>query len=262
LETEVGEPLFERQGKGVLLTPAGRLLQERAEQILALVNQAQQELQAVYGLQSGSLKIGASESLCLYVLPPVLQFFQQRFPGVALHFVNRESAVVVDLVASGAVDFGLATLPVSDPKIKAESLFWREDVAICHPDHPLAETHSVSLEMLADYPLLLLESSSHSRLLLEQLMAKAGVVPAKLMELGSLEVIKRLVVLNMGISILPAYAAEAELKAGLLRAIRLPWLPTRTVGIIQRRQGFLSPAGQMFLNLLKNHVPNVWLCPV
>src|SRR5215510_10343570 len=89
LETEVGEPLFERQGKGVLLTPAGRLLQERAEQILALVNQAQQELQAVYGLQSGSLKIGASESLCLYVLPQVLQFFQQRFPGVALHFVNR-----------------------------------------------------------------------------------------------------------------------------------------------------------------------------
>jgi DNA-binding transcriptional LysR family regulator len=262
LETEIGEPLFERQGKQVQLTPAGRMLQERAEEILALVGQTQQELQAARGLQSGSLRLGASDHLCLYVLPPVMHFFQERFPGVELQFFNRQSAEVVSAVAEGRVDFGLVTLPVVEPKVKSESLFWREDVAICHPDHPLAEAHGVTLEMLAAYPLLLLERSSHSRLLLEQMLAKAGLMPDRLMELGSLEVIKRLVSLNLGVSILPGYAIAPEIKAGLLHPIRLPWLPTRSVGVVQRRRGFLSPAGQMFLNLLKNHVPNVWLCPI
>ena len=103
--------------------------------------------------------------------------------------------------------------------------------------------------------------SSYSRLLLEQMLAKAGLMPARLMELGSLEVIKRLVALNLGVSLVPGYAIASEIKAGLLHPIRIPWLPTRSVGVVQRRRGFLSPAGQMFLNLLKNHVPNVWLCP-
>lgn len=262
LETELGELLFERQGKQVLLTPAGRMLQERAAQILSLVSQTQQEIQAAQGLQSGSLRIGASDSLCLYVLPAMLEFFQDRFPGVSLQFANRQSGKIVSLVAEGAVDFGLVTLPVSEPKIKAETLFWREDVAICHPDHPLRERETVTLEMVAGYPLLLLERSSHSRLLLEQLMARAGVLPAMVMELGSLEVIKRMVSINMGVSIIPGYAAEAEIKAGVLHAIRLPWLSTRAVGVIQRRRGLLSPAGQMFLTLLKNHVPSAWLCPI
>lgn len=261
LEEELGESLFERQGKKILLTPAGRLLQERAGQILGLVGQAQQEIQAARELRTGRLVIGASDSLCLYVLPAVIQFFHEKFPGVELQFVNRQSAEVVSLVAAGAIDFGLVTLPVLEPKVETEPLFWREDVAICPPAHPLAEVSSVSLAMLAEYPLLLLEKSSHSRVLLEQMLAKTGVMPERVLELGSVEVIKRFAALKLGVSIIPAYTVETEMKAGQLYAIRLPWLPTRSVGVVQRRGRFLSPAGQMFLKLLKNHVPNVWLCP-
>src|SRR5262245_10634169 len=121
LETELGEPLFERQGKQILLTPAGRMLQERAQQILGLALQAEQEIQAARGLQAGSLRIGASDSLCLYVLPAMVQFFREHFPGVNLQFVNRHSAEVVSLVAAGEVEFGLGTMPVVESKIKAET---------------------------------------------------------------------------------------------------------------------------------------------
>lgn len=263
LEEELGQPLFERSGRRVLLTPAGRLLQERAEQIVALANQARSELQATQELRSGSLKLGATESLCLYILPPVIQFFHEKFPGIELQFINRHSADIVMLVAEGRVDFGLVTLPVLDPRLETDTLFYREDVAICAPTSPLLAESTVTLEALADQPLLLLlEKSSSSRILLDQLLARQGVMPAQILELGSIEIIKRFVALGLGVSILPGYTIEAELKAGSLRAIRLSWLPTRTVGIVRRRKSFLSPAGQLFLKLLRNHVPQAWLSPL
>lgn len=262
LEAELGQSLFERQGRQVLLTPAGRLLQGRAEQIVGLVNQTRQEVQAAQELQTGSLHLGAGESLCLYVLPPVVQFFHEKFPGIELQFVNRASTEVAALVAEGRIDFGLATLPVLDPRLETEVLFYREDVAICPLTSPLLAEPAVTLAMLAAQPLLLLEKNSSSRVLLEQMMAKMGVLPAQVLDLRSVEVIKRFVALNLGVSIVPGYTIETELKAGSLRAVRLKWLPTRSVGLVRRRKSLLSPAGEIFLKLLRNHVPKVWLCPL
>lgn len=262
LEAELGQSLFERHGRQVLLTPAGRLLQERAEQIVGLVNQTRQEVQAAQELRTGSLKLGASESLCLYVLPPVIQFFHEKFPGIELQFVNRASTEVATLVSEGRVDFGLVTLPVLDPRLETETLFYREDVSICAPTSPLLTEPAVTLATLTAHPLLLLEKSSSSRILLEQMMAKMGLMPSQVLDLGSIEVIKRFVALNLGVSIVPGYTIETELKAGFLRAVRLEWLPTRSVGLVRRRKSFLSPAGEIFLKLLRNHVPKVWLCPI
>lgn len=262
LEEELGELLLERQGKQLLLTPAGRLLQERAEELLGLVKQTQQELRALQGLKAGRLTVGTNDSNCLYLLPDLVRFFREKFPGIELHLTNRHSSEVVALVCEGLVDFGLVTLPVLEPRIEAETLFWREDVAICSPDHPLSQQRSVTLADIAQYPLLLLDKGSNSRRQLDQMLARAGLIPKVVMELGSIEVIKRYVEINLGVSIIPGFTAEAEIRAGRLHAIRLDWLPSRAVGVVRRRKGYLSPAAQMFLKLLKNHVPEVWLSPL
>jgi DNA-binding transcriptional LysR family regulator len=262
LEEELGEPLFERQGKQLFLTPAGRLLRERAEQILSLVEQTGQEIVALQGLKSGRLTIGTNDSLCLYLLPNLIRFFREKFPGIELHLTNRHSTEVVSLVVEGVVDFGLVTLPVLEPRVETQPLFWREDVAICRPGHPLAEQPSVQLEDVVRFPLLLLDRGSTSRILLDQMLARAGLIPKVVMELGSVEVIKRFVEIDLGISIIPGFSAETEIQAGRLHAIRLNWLPNRAVGVVQRRKGYLSPAAVMFLKLLKNHVPEVWLSPL
>ena len=262
LEETLQEPLFERHSKSLLLTPAGHVLKERAEQILGLVEQTDQEVQALHGLQGGRLSIGTNDSNCLYLLPSLIQFFRERFPGVALHFTNRQSADVVALVAEGKVEFGLVTLPVRDARVKAEPLFWREDVAICHPAHTLAELSDVRLEDIAEFPLLVLEQGSTSRNLLDHLLVTAGIAPKVMMELGNVEVIKRFVEIDMGVAVIPGFTVAEEIKLGQLYAIRLPWLPARAVGIVQRRKGYLSPAAQMFIKLLKNHIPDVLLCPL
>jgi DNA-binding transcriptional LysR family regulator len=262
LEEELGQPLFERQGRQLQLTAAGQVLRERVEQILGLVEQTQQEIAALQSLKSGRLTIGTNDSLCLYLLPNLIQFFCERFPGVELHLTNRHSTEVVSLVVEGVVDFGLVTLPVLEPRIEARPLFWREDVLICSPGHPLTEQHSVTLEDIIRYPLLLLDKGSHSRILLDQMLGRAGLIPKVVMELGSVEVIKRFVEIDLGVSIIPGFTAEAEIRAGRFHAIRLNWLPNQAVGVVQRRKGYLSPAAQMFLELLKHHVPEVWLSPI
>lgn len=254
LEESLGEKLFERQGRTIRLTPAGRVLQDRASQIFSLVDQTTQEIASMNGLKAGQVIIGAGESPCLHLLPPLIQFFHQQFPGIFLRFVNRHSGEIVDLVKEGAVDFGLVTLPVRDANLKSETLIWREDVAICHPEHPLNGQKRVMLEDLLPYPWLMIEEKSHSRLLLRQMLDDVGVTPAGIMELSSVEVIKQFVKLNLGISIVPGFTVRDEVRRGELGMIRLDWLPERGMGIILRKKGYISPAGQVFIKLLKNRL--------
>lgn len=261
LEDDLGQLIFERDGKQLRLTNAGRLLQQRAKEILDLVEQTRQDVTGLKEFQRGQLAIAATESTFLYILPTVLQFFREKFPGIELRLLVRKSSEVGALVAEGEIDFGLATLPLLDARVKTETLFWREDVAICGNGHPLALLADVALADIAAHSLLLLEPGSTTRTLIEQRLALQGLVPAAVIDVGSVEVVKRLVEINLGVAVVPGIAVAAELRAGQLRAYRLEWLPARAIGLVQRRNGYLAPASLLFLKLLKNHVPNVLLCP-
>jgi DNA-binding transcriptional LysR family regulator len=253
LEEELGAPLFERRNRQVFLTEAGRTVFDRAEHLLALAGQIRQDIDALQGPHSGRLNIGASDTTCLYVLPPLVQQFRSRFPGVEIHLTNRPSGEIVELLKTGAVDFGIVTLPVADSQVESERLFWREDVAICRRGHPLANQAEIDLADLNQYPLLLLEQGSTSRALLDGLFAAAGLAP-QVIDLGSIEVIKRYVEIDLGISVVPALSVAEEVRAARLCALRLPWLLRRGVGLVQRRRGYLSPASQMFLRMLRDHI--------
>lgn len=254
LEESLGETLFERQGRQLLLTPAGRLLLEAAEQILGLVEQTREEIQALKGLQGGQLSIGTNDSNCLYVLPDLIQRFRQQFPDVELRLTNSHSTQVATWVVEGQVEFGLVTLPILDPHLESQPLFDREDVLVCRPNHPLCSQSSVTPAALVEYPLLLLNRGSITRVMLDQMFAQADLIPKVVMELGSIEVIKQYVEIDLGVSIIPRFTAEEEIKKNRLYAIQLDWLPIRSVGIIQRRRGYLSPAAQTFLEMLQNEV--------
>jgi DNA-binding transcriptional LysR family regulator len=191
----------------------------------------------------------------LYVLPDVVQQFQEQFPNVELHLTNSHSTEVTTWVLEGRVEFGLVTLPILNPHLESQPLFEREDILVCHPDHPLCSQPSVAPEELVEYPLLLLDRGSISRVTLEQMFAQADLIPRVVMELGSIEVIKQYVEIDLGVSIIPRFTAEVEIKEGRLYAVHLDWLPTHTVGVIQRRKGYLSPAARMFLEMLKDHIP-------
>jgi DNA-binding transcriptional LysR family regulator len=257
LEQSLGESLFERQGRTLLLTPAGRILQRQAERILGLLAQAEQEIGDLQGIVRGRLAIGTNDSYCLYLLPGVVERYRGRFPGVELYLTNCSSTQVATLVAEGEVDFGLVTLPVANARVESKPLFWREDVLVCAPDHPLCSQTTVALQLVVAHPLLLLDRGS-SRALLDTMFREMHLTPEIVIELGSVEVIKRYVEIDLGLSIIPKFTAERELAENRLHAIHLDWLPPRAVGIVQRRTGYLSPAALKFVELLDNYATEHW----
>ncbi|MEZ4866508.1 MAG: LysR family transcriptional regulator [Caldilineaceae bacterium] len=253
LEREMGEELLERQGRRLLLTAPGRLVLAHAETILAQVEQLQRELAALQGVAAGHLCIGTSDTICLYLLPPVIQRFRLRYPEVRIQLRNRPSAEVVAQLLEGEIDFGIVTLPVVDPRLEAEYLCDREEVAICHPTHPLAQQQTATLAELTQAPLLLLDKGATSRQLLDQQLLQVGLRP-EIIELGSIEVIKRYAAIDLGVAVVPRMAVTMEVATETLHPLTIPWLPKRAIGVVRRRNGYRSPAERVFLQLLQEIV--------
>jgi len=250
LESELGVQLFERRGRRITITAPGALVLARAEGMLAQLQQLHDELAALNGMAQGRIRIGTSDTVCLYLLPPVVQAFRHLHPAVEIHLTNRPSREVVALLIEGAIDFGIINLPVNEARIESEYLCERTELAICAPDHPLAAQQQATLAELVAYPLLLLEKGTTSRALFDQLLTQAGFAP-QVTNLGSIEVIKRYVEINLGVAIVPAMAVEAETRAGRLHTLALPWMPARAVGIVRRRTSYITPAEHAFVELLQ-----------
>jgi DNA-binding transcriptional LysR family regulator len=256
LEQELGAPLFERHGRRITITAVGEITLARATQVLLQLDQLQVDIGELLALRQGQVRIGTSDTICLYLLPEVIQRFRQRYPQIDIYLSNRPSQEIVTLLQAGRIDFGIITLPVQGQGIETSYLCDRQDVAVCAPDHPLAQQRAdhneLSVTDLLAHQLLLLERGTTSRAFLDQLFAQAGVTP-QAMELGSIEVLKRYAAIKLGVAIVPLMAVQDELDTKQLRAFALPWVPPRAVGIVQRHASYQPPAASAFLALLHTY---------
>jgi DNA-binding transcriptional LysR family regulator len=255
LEAELGEVLFTRQRKQMRLTQAGDIFYRHVQTVLATLEEARVEVAALQQLMRGHLTLATSDTNCAYVLPPVLQQFRTQYPQVRIDIRNRMSSQVLQLVLEQEVDFGIATLPMTHRQVRTETLFHREDVLICPPDHPLSLTASVSLAQVSPYPFLALSPGSTSRQLLEAAFRGAEVSLQVAMNLGSIEVIKRFVESGLGVAVVPRLAVAEEVRHGCLVAIPLRNFSARAIGLVERQDTRRSPAAVAFLQLLQTHFP-------
>jgi DNA-binding transcriptional LysR family regulator len=265
LEDDVGQPLFVRAGRAVHLTEAGSILREHAERALEELARASELLSGLRDLARGKLLVGTSDTLATYLLPPVFAAFRKRYPGIELRLFNRPSPAVAESVAQRKVDLGVISLPLPSrhelarssarSPIRTERLCMQKDVVIAPPLHPFATRRALSFAELVREPLVLLDQSTASRGLFEERFRSFGSRPDVVMEMSSVEVIKRLVELGFGLSIVPAMAAVREVGQDTLRAIPLkaPW-PVREVGLVTHARGPLSQAARAFADVLRKEL--------
>jgi DNA-binding transcriptional LysR family regulator len=238
LEREVGAPLFERRGRTAVLTEAGQLLLPHADRILEEMDRARAHLEAARELRAGELVIGTSDTLACHVLPRVLAAFRRRYPGVELRLVNRPSPATAQAVAEREVHLGVVSLPLPPQstdgrRVRVSALCPQADVLITPPGHALARGARVALAALAEHPLLLLDRTTGSRAYLEAAFATLPRPPRVVMEMSSVEVLKRLVELGFGLSVVPAWSVRRELAGRTLAARPLRGLPAgRDVGLV------------------------------
>src|SRR5579862_5893756 len=125
LERQVGTPLLERVPSGVRLTEGGRVFLVHARNIFAEARAAEEDLEALAGLTQGTLRVGGSRTIATYLLPPVLQRFYGRYPGVGLRLTSAPSREIARLLIEREIDVALVETPVEDARLRAET--WAED---------------------------------------------------------------------------------------------------------------------------------------
>jgi len=252
LQDEFGEPLYQREGRGVRLTPAGEQLASYAARLRDTWRQAHAYRDALRGLEQGTLRIGATTTPASYLLPYLIADFHRRYPDVALHTADGNTTDIVG--ALGSVDIALIEGPVGadlppDTAVHA----WREDeiVAIMPRAHPLAASASgagVDLAALGAEPLIVREAGSGVRHIVERAFARAGVPMRVALEIAGVEGVKEAVRAGMGIGFVSAMSMRHE--DGALRVFSLSPEPlTRRLSIVVPHASAPSRVVQQFLAL-------------
>ena len=257
MEETINEKLFHRTTKTIELTDAGKVMLGYVSKIKTLLEEAEQEIMDMGKLERGRLIISTSDTTACYRLPNILQSYKAKYPGIEILVRNSTSLNTIEMVMQNEVDIGIATLAYIKPELEAIPLFSRQDVVICHPDHPLASREEVFLKDLEHYKCVLLDNNCSSRRILDELCKTAKVNLSIAMELSSIEVIKNFVAINAGISIVPEVAVQKEKQAGELKTLKLKDFEKhdeKKIGVIYKKNRYLSIAAQKFLEELKENL--------
>lgn len=252
LEEDVGCRLFDRVGKKVSLTLAGEQLLHHAEKILAEMNQARESLGRLGKWGRGRLRLAASTTACTYILPTVLREFKEGFAQYAITIVPADTAQMLDLLHAGRVDLALTLEPKPEEKLVFDPLFTDELMFLTSPRHAWAQAGAVDRRDVPTQNYILYGKNSYTFRLVDEYFRKERLVLNTFIELGSMEAIKELVKLNLGISILAPWIARDELRAGTLVALSLGRRKLRRQwGIVRWRSRSLNLAEETFVNLCR-----------
>jgi len=252
LEAAAGQRLVERSGRGSSLTEAGEVLAGRAAQALASLEAGEEELQALAGLQTGTIHVGASTAPGAYLLPDPLGCFRRDFPGVTVEVEIAASGEILDRLLAGRVQLAIVGAQQADPRVRLEPFLEDEIVGIAKPGLLPLKAGKLNPAEIASLTLLIREAGSSSRELVERELQLLEVRPGTTWELGSTEAVKRAAREGLGIAFLSRYAVAEEVERGDLEVFRLRGRPPirRDFSIATLAGRRLSPSEQGFIATL------------
>ena len=260
LEEEFELPLFDRTGKGALLTEAGKLLATHAGKILAGICEAERELNRFKGLEEAVLKVGGSNIPADYMIPVALPRLLQRFPGLTITVCQGDSRGILDRLLKEDVELcivgsffpleGIDFLPMGTEVIRL----------IVGSRHPWRKRKSVSISEIEDEPLIFREPGSGTGKSVLETLTWAGLNRANLeikAVLGSNEAIKQAVMGGLGISFVSELSVKHELKRGELVFVDVDGVEiVRSFHLAVRSGRALSPAAQAFVSVMMESYEN------
>ena len=250
LEKKLGTPLFIRSTKSVQLTPEGETLLRHIEPAIQLIRQGEINLMEAGSLGGGQLRIGATDTICRYLLIPYLNQYHKLYPKVHIRIMNQTSLKCVDLLESGQVDLIVTNYPNSRmgnrEQIQVISEF--HDVFTASRAHyPQLENRRVSLKEIQNYPILMLDRHSTTNEFLHQMFRREQLELIPEIELDSNDVLLDLASIGLGLAFVPEYCLTDHNK---LYPIRLAEeMPSRKVVLATSGNVPITQAAREFLQL-------------
>jgi len=249
LERELAIELFERRGPNIKLTPEGNALYELALPLVQGMDTLPETFAAQRGkLETGELNIAAGESTILYILPEPMQEFARRYPGIRLKLHNVTGRDGLAMLRADEVDFAVGSMPDVPDDIGYHSIFTYNTVLITARDHPLAKKQNVRLQDVSPYGLILPPRHLSTWRMVDLVFNQHDVKYTVALEAGGWEVIKKYVMLGLGISIVTDICLTG--KEALARIPLDKYFPKRSYGLVLRRGKFLSPQAKRFIEMM------------
>ena len=238
LEQQLKVRLFDRLGREVSLTEAGRALLPRAYRILNVLDDTRRALTNLSGDVSGRLTLATSHHIGLHRLPPLLRAFTRAHPQVALDIQFLDSEVAYEEILHGRAELAVITLAVP---------VWSDPLDfVAAPEHPLALKQRISLEDVAQHPAVFPGGNTFTHHIVQRLFEGQGLTPNIAMSTNYLETIKMMVSIGLAWSVLPRTMLDEQVARLPLGGIQL----NRQLGYILHTERTLSNAAKAFMALL------------
>ena len=254
LEERHGVKLFDRIGRRIALTTAGRAFLGEAKAVVARALAAEQALADLAGLKSGELLLAASQTVGSYWLPPRITRFRAAYPGLRIKLRVGNTEAVAALASGGEVDLAFAEGEISDPALAVRPIGADELVIVAAPN-ARAILDGLDAERLTAAPWVARERGSGTRAAFEAALTAFGVDVAKrrfVLELPSNEAIRAAVEAGAGLAIMSRLVVDASIKAGTLIASPLA-LPRRGFYLVRHKERYESQASRAFVRAIESY---------
>lgn len=265
LERELGVRLLERTPpRGLRLTAPGRTLLRHADAVLARLDDAQREVRAVAGLESGTLTLAAFPTAAATFVPTAVAAFRRRHPAVAVEISEHEPHVALSRLACGDLDLAVAYEYPSvagppEAALRSEALFADPMAVVLTAGHRLADRDSLHVRELAGEPWITPHESG-CRTAILQACRNAGFTPRIASRTNDYMAMQGLVAAGAGIALVPWLVAAIRVHPGtVMRRLSEPAL-TRVVTIATRRHGYRSPGAEVITEMLRDAIDDLAAC--
>jgi DNA-binding transcriptional LysR family regulator len=236
LEADLGCQLFQRQGKSVHLTQAGRELLPHAETILQVMGQARATLGTLDETPKGKLRIACTDAAAQFILPTVLREFKESFELYEIQVFCGETPATIDQLIEGGVDLAVSLRPLDVSRLDCHPIFDDELEFLVSPLHPWA-SRAPKLKEVGHETFIVASRNSLNFTMIQEFFLKLGLRLNSFIELGSSEATKELAKLGIGVAIAARWIARQEIESGQLVAVPMPKTKLRRSWIVSSLKG-------------------------
>lgn len=253
LETQLGAPLFHRKHRGMELTAqGGELIFPSVEKALQLLEGAENTLAELNESATGTLRIGASETIFQYVLSDKIVQYNKLYPRVKIELISDVSPRIIEALRTDRCDVGFLNLPIaqSDDIVIKGPISYLHDVFVAGTQFSHLKGKPISLQELKELPLLLMEERTVAREAFGHYTASHNVSLQPAVEVDSWGFMKRLVAAGMGVGCIPREYTLHQLESGALFELALtPVMPVRSVGVALPKNAKMPFSLRAFMKL-------------
>ncbi len=252
LEKQLGVSLFIRNARSIQLTKEAELLYSYVSQAYNYLKTAESKLIEMDDLSAGDIRIGVSDSICKYFLMPYIKKFNQQYPKILVKVINRTTPQLYGVLKDGLADFIIATPPQDNTNYSYKKFASVEDIFVAVPHkYPNLKNSQISLSELNKYPLILLDSESSTRKLLNSFFEENGLTCNAEIELESLELVIEFARIGTGIAYVLRESAQQYIEnSELFEIVPAKKPPKRELGVVTNKKVVPSKAVTTFLESL------------